>query len=239
MGFCNMNLLVIGSCTGEKDSRNCPSPLTEADFEDPALLRRREAELAPWALPALRLYTGRQHRYIMSGVELLRARFGLSACSVKIISAGYGLVAEDRLLVPYEATFQKKGTGWICRRARQLGIPEAVREAAHGHECVMFLLGEKYLFSIQPLPHPSLDQRFIFFSSASSLALSPELTIIPAGNTERRFGAVLTALKGKMFELFAAGLCLRPELWGQVLSDGSSRTVMRLIEIGQTRHGPH
>jgi hypothetical protein len=233
-----MNLLVIGSCTDHKDIRGCPSPLSEADFEDPALLKHREAELARWALPAGRLYTGRQHRYMMNGVALLRRRFGLSTCSVKIISAGYGLVAEDQLLVPYEATFQHKSRGWICRRARQLAIPEAVREAVHGHECVVFLLGEKYLLSIQPLPLPSPGQRLIFFTSASELALSSDLTIIPAGKAEGRFGAVMTALKGKMFELLAAGLCLSPELWEQLLSDESSRTALSLIEIGQA-HGSH
>jgi len=57
-----MKLLVIGSCTGEKDVRGCPSFIAEADFDDPALLGRREAELAPWALPAGRLYSGWQHR---------------------------------------------------------------------------------------------------------------------------------------------------------------------------------
>jgi hypothetical protein len=58
-----MELLVVGSCTGEKDIRDCPCSLTEADFDDPALLLRREAELSRWALPAVRLYTGWQDRY--------------------------------------------------------------------------------------------------------------------------------------------------------------------------------
>lgn len=226
-------LLVIGTCTGDKDVRGCPCMLTDGDFEDPTLLQRREAEFARWAVPAGRLYTGWQHRYMMNGVDLLRRRFGSAACSVKIISAGYGLVDEGQPLVPYEATFQDKRRDWIGRRARQLGIPEAVREAVRGYECVMFLLGNQYLLSIHPPPHPSPGQRFIFFTSTSTFPLSSDLTIIPAGKAETRFGAGTVALKGKMFELFATGLCRRPEMWENVLSDGSSRTVLSLIEIGQ------
>jgi hypothetical protein len=73
-----MKILVIGSCTGRKDTRNCPDPLTEADFADPALFQRRQAELSAWALPATELYTGFQHRYMMNGVKALRDLFGSS-----------------------------------------------------------------------------------------------------------------------------------------------------------------
>src|SRR5208283_1980007 len=163
-----MMLLVIGSCTGDKDVRDCPCPLAERDFDDPVMLRRRGTEFARWAVTAGRLYTGWQHRYMMNGADLLRRRFGSSACSVKIISAGYGLVDEEQPLVPYEATFQGKSRDWICRRARQLGIPQAVREAVRGCECVMFLLGKEYLLSMHPPPHTSPGQRFVFFTSTST-----------------------------------------------------------------------
>jgi hypothetical protein len=82
-----MKMLVIGSCTGDKNIRDCPGLLTQPDFDDPSLFRRREAELSAWALPARELYTGRQHRYAMIGVDAIRHRFGTSACSVKIVSA--------------------------------------------------------------------------------------------------------------------------------------------------------
>lgn len=41
-----MNLLVVGSCTKDKDKQDCPFELTERDLDDSVLLRRREAELA-------------------------------------------------------------------------------------------------------------------------------------------------------------------------------------------------
>jgi hypothetical protein len=113
-----MELLLVGSCTGEKDVRDCPCLLTESDFDDPSALLRREAELSRWALPAVRLYTGWQHRYMMMGVNAIRERFGSVACALKVISAGYGLVGEDRSVVPYEATFQHKRPTWISDRRR-------------------------------------------------------------------------------------------------------------------------
>ena len=111
-----MRMLVIGSCTGEKNVRECPDVLSLADFDDPSRLGRREAELSAWALRARDLYTGWQHRSMMSGVDAIRQCFGASACSVKIISAGYGLVDEEQLLVPYEATFQGQRPKWIRQR---------------------------------------------------------------------------------------------------------------------------
>jgi hypothetical protein len=52
-----IKMLVIGSCTGDKNIRDCPSPLTQPDFDDPSLFRSREAELSPWALPAPESFT--------------------------------------------------------------------------------------------------------------------------------------------------------------------------------------
>ena len=227
-----MRLLVISSCTGKKDVRDCPRKLTHVDFDDPVFRRLREAELARWALPARLLYTGQQHRFMMKGIECLRHKFGASSCSLRIVSAGYGLVEEEQSMVPYEATFQNKGLAQIRYRARQLGIPEAVQSAVLGHDCVMFLLGKEYLHAIAPLPLPAPGQRFVFFVSNFQLPFNPNLTVVPAGLAEVRFGAGLISVKGKMFEYLAAELCRRPEMWGKVCSDETPTTILNLIEMG-------
>jgi hypothetical protein len=69
-----MKMLVIGSCTGDKNVRDCPGLLTQADPDDSSLFQCREAELSAWALPARALYTGWQHRYMMNGVDAIRDR---------------------------------------------------------------------------------------------------------------------------------------------------------------------
>jgi hypothetical protein len=228
-----MKLLVVGSCTGKKNKRGCPNSLTEEDFDDPATLGRREAELARWALPAAELYTGWQHRYMMKGVNAIRRQFGSAACGLEIISAGYGLVGEDRSLVPYEATFQHKRLTWISERAQKLGIPQALRQAVRDYEVVIFLLGKEYLLSTR-LPVESGDtQRLIFLTSNTNLPFHPSSTIVPAGLQEMRFGAGLVALKGKMFELFAYGLCQRPEAWKGMLTDPTAGTFLCLVEAGR------
>jgi hypothetical protein len=228
-----MKLLVVGSCTGEKDVRDCPYLLTESDFDVPSALLRGEADLSRWVLPAFRFYTGWQHRYTMKGVNAIRQRFGSAACALKIISAGYGLVDEDRSLVPYEATFQQKRRRWINERAQKLGIPQAVRQAIQGFEVVVFLLGREYLLSTQPPVVPGLNQRLIFLAPNAKLPFSPNATVVPAGLEETRFGAGLVALKGKIFELFAHGLCGRPETWNEVLTDPTAETFLRLVDAGR------
>jgi hypothetical protein len=228
-----MNILVIGSCTKAKNIRNCAGPLTQADFDAPSVLQRREAELSAWALPARELYTGWQHRYMMNGVKALRGRFGSSACSLKIVSAGYGLVDEEQRLVPYEATFQGRPPKWIHERSNRLGIPTAMRKAVIGYDAVMFLLGKNYLISTHPPLAPELKQRFIFFTSEVGLAFHSNSTILPAGPKETRFGAAVMTLKGKMFELLALGLCGAPDRWDELLSDKTECTGLALISEGQ------
>lgn len=230
--FQEMKLLVIGSCTGDKNSRDCPSLLSEADFDDREILSRKRAELDRWKLPAAQLYTGWQHKYMMRGVAVLRHRFGDDACSVSIISAGYGLVAERQSLVPYEMTFQGKGETEIRKRAKSLQIPFAIREVIQGFEAVLFLLGKEYLSSVD-LPLESLqNQKLIYFTSNSKLRFGARSIVVPAGKPETRFGAGTVALKGKMFELFAYGLAKTPAAWRRVLLDPTPKTVLSLMESG-------
>ena len=227
-----MKILVMGSCTGEKDLRDCPGMLTSAEFGDQTRLQLRESELSAWALPASKLYTGWQHRYMMNGVSALRHRFGDSVCSVKIISAGYGLVDEEQSLVPYEVTFHGQQPRVIRSRSEVLGIPVGVRNALAGYDLVMFLLGKEYLLSIGLPLSPALNQRLVFLTSNVRFSFHPASVMIPAGKEETRFGAGIVSLKGKMFERFALGLCNAPEKWDRVLSDKTAWTVLELIEAG-------
>jgi len=226
-------MLVISSCTKDKATRGCPVLLIESDFADQDRLRRREAELAQWALPASRMYSGDQHRYLMNGISLLRSSLGQSACTLLIISAGYGLIDEERPIVPYEVTFKNKGSKWIKDRAEQLAIPDAVRAAVREHTFVNFLLGKEYLMSIHPPLRPARGQRLVFFTSNTQLPFDPASIIIPAGKQETRYGAGYAALKGKMFEHFAKGLCASPQIWGALCSDDTPGTILALIEAGQ------
>ncbi len=229
-----MRILVISSCTKVKNGESCPAPLREADFDDPRRLRKREASLAKWLLPATQLYAGMQHTYAMTGVSHLRRFHGADSCAIKIISAGYGLVDEQQLLAPYDTTFQGKTPRQIQTRAEQLRVGKAVREAIAGCPLVVFLLGEKYLHSIS-LPLEALaGQRFIFFSSNTKLPLSRKrTTIVSAGKPETaHFHAGTAALKGRMFQLLAYGLSEQPSMFEPLLRDDSAASASQLMESG-------
>ena len=57
-----MKMLVIGSCTGDKNVRDCPGLLTQSDFDDPSLFHVREAELSALALPTRERNLRSNHR---------------------------------------------------------------------------------------------------------------------------------------------------------------------------------
>ena len=123
--------------------------------------------------------------------------------------------------------------GWISERAQRLGIPQALRQAIRDFEAVIFLLGKEYLLSTHLPVAPTGTQRLIFLAPNAKLPFHPNATIVPAGLEETRFGAGLVALKGKMFELFAYGLCRRPDAWNEVVSDPTAETFLRLVELGR------
>jgi hypothetical protein len=232
-----MKILVIGSCTGAKDDAGCPenAKLTEMDFDDSACLRKREKELAKWLRPAAEMYTGRQHTQMMDGVRLLRSTFGSSTCDVAILSAGYGLITEDRPIAPYNITFQGMSKPLIRVRGVNLGIPNAVRKLVADYAMVFFLLGDDYLRSAQPPLRPSSKQRFVAFGSPKlRVAPSADVVVIPSAQKEATlFNDGVVTLKGRMLHLLAAGLKQNPKWLNDILRDKTPETVLTLMNLGK------
>lgn len=227
-------ILVITSCTAAKAVARRDG-MTLRDFQDPAQRQKREKALLPYARPAAALYTGMQHRYLMRGVEQIRQRYGPLSVSVKIISAGYGLVDEHRLLVPYEATFEQMSRVEARSWAKTLGIPAAVRKSLNDYPLVVIVLGQRYLDAVELPVLPSAGQRIVFLARAGMMGQldAPGITIVQVGKVEAaRYHAGFVALKGRMFELFAAGLLADPALWRKVCEDGSGRAFISAVERG-------
>ena len=222
-------LLVISSCTGDKAVK-IPA-LTSDDFADPDRLARREDELASVRRPASVMYTGKQHVYLMRGIKELRRTFGDDFVDLRIISAGYGLILEDRAICPYDVTFNDMGKPQARAWARRLDVPRDVRTALEEVEVAIFLLGSRYLDAIDPPIAARNGQRLIFLAAPpeSSRLAGPGVVTVPAGIPETRFGSGLVALKGKMFELFAEALARRPELFGEIKVDGSPATFLNAL----------
>jgi hypothetical protein len=224
------HLLVISSCTGDKAVKT-PKELTLADFADSDRLARREQELASLRRAAGEMYTGKQHVHLMCGVTNLRQAFGNDFVHLRILSAGYGLIEEDRAICPYNVTFNDMSKAQARAWARHLGVPSNVRAALKDLEVAIFLLGSRYLDAIDPPIAARNGQRLVFLAkpSESSRLAGPGVVTVPAGKSETRYGAGLVALKGKMFELFARALAQRRELLGDIKADHSPATFLNAL----------
>lgn len=232
-----MEITVISSCTGMK-AVETKDDLTLADFRDPSRLTAREAELKSLMKPAAIMYTGEQHVKLMNGVSRLRRMYGAKVVNVWIVSAGYGLIPEDRIIAPYNATFRGMSKPEIHSWARHLHLPERVRSVVRDRSLVFFLLGNDYLEALQPPLEPSARQRFVFFASRSAFKSlrRPGVTLVPAGTPESsQYGAGNTALKGRMFELLAAALAKEgASLYDAIRADDTPRSVEEAIRRGQS-----
>ncbi len=230
------HVLVVGSCTSLKRDDGCPHPLSLDDFRDARRLREREAALAAWRRPAAQMYTGRQHAHAVAGIEALRRRFGHEFAELAIVSAGYGLLREDAPIVPYDVTFTTMSRGEARAWARHLGVAAAVREACAGYPLVVFLLGSRYLETVEPPVAAGGVQRLVFLArpAETNRLAGRGVTIVPAGAREATaHGEGLVALKGKMFRLFALGLARSDgALLEDVLRDDTPASFVRTMRLG-------
>lgn len=230
-----MKILVIGSCTGDK-GKDYPKDkqLTEADFDDPARLERREQELSKWIKPAAEMYRGRQHTQMMDGVRLLRSLYGDDTCDVAILSAGYGLVSEHRPIAPYNVTFTDMPDRQIKDRGEKLELPFKIRNLTADYPLVFFLLGDKYLLSVDPPLLPLKKQRFVAFGTPKLRRPdgSDVIAILSADEAAKQYGGNPRFRKGRMLYLLAAGLKKKPEMLHQIMEDTTGNTVLALMQQG-------
>ncbi len=231
-----MRMLAVGSCTKSKQDSDCPVALrlSESDFEDNCRLRAREQELAKWLRPAVEMYTGRQHTQMMEGVRLLRSSFGPDICHVTIVSAGYGVLAEQTPIAPYDITFHGLKKPFIKARGERLSIPGQIRRTLLGYPLVFLLLGDDYLLSVRPPLVPADRQKFIAFGSAKLRQVpGSDVVVVPAEKqAAREFRDGITTVKGKMFYLLAKGLVQEPSVWDELVRDRTPETALALIRLG-------
>lgn len=227
-----MRILVLTSCTGEKASRSA-DPLRAADFDDPTRLREGKERLAGLRRPAGVMYTGQQHVRAMRGVHALRGVLGPQNVDVAVVSAGYGLLPEQRMIAPYDVTFSGLSFHAIRERGARLGLAQAVRAEICGYGIVFVLLGSAYLAAIDPPLPAALGQRIVYFAKPDEQALARAgEVLVPAGRHEtRRYGAGLVALKGRMLEMLGAAVTSGGlGLLEAVRADPTSATVLRALD---------
>ncbi len=199
-----MHILVITSCTGRKKHKP-PNQLNYEDFDSSERFHRRTVELKGFKVPAAEMYTGQQHQHLMAGLEEVRKVYGLAVIDLHIISAGYGLLAEDDVIVPYNVTFSGLNRGDLLARSDSLQLHEHVETLIAGYDLVFFLLGKEYVQALQlPFEVPDrVTQIFLLGTGYRKLIPdSPNVHFVPAGSDlARELGVMGVALKGFVFKL--------------------------------------
>ena len=198
-----MKILVITSCTSWKKHK----PTNQLQLEDFLSVERftaRSAELKSFETSAGEMYTGQQHRCLMDGLKAFRRVHESTVVDLHIISAGYGLLAEDDVIVPYNVTFSGLNKSDLEASSNRLQLHERVETLIKGYELVFFLLGEKYVRALQ-LPFEisdSITQIFLLGDSHRKLIPDlPNIHFVSAGEPLRdKLNTTQTALKGLVFK---------------------------------------
>ena len=201
-----LKTLVVTSCTGEKKFKPA-NQLIMDDFIDPLRLAKREAALNKYRMTAGQMYTGMQHLRLIEGIERLRNMYGHDLVDLCIVSAGYGLLPEDKEIVPYEISFTAMGARRIRQWAEFLNIKEVLNQKIKGYNLVFFLLGKDYLRALDLPLEVRYEQKLVFLAGKSSRNLIPvnaPYYFVEVGKAEAKsFSYGLVGLKGYLFKLLA------------------------------------
>lgn len=147
----------------------------------------------------------------MEGLKQVRACYGEKVVDLHIISAGYGLLSENDVIVPYNVTFQKLKKKEILERSNSLQIHERVETLIAGYDLVFFLLGKEYVQALRlPFEVPNTVPQ-IFLLGMGYRKLIPDLPnvhFVPAGSSlARELGVMGVALKGFIFKQLCDVVC--------------------------------
>ena len=201
------SVVVVTPCSARKFYQPADAPgfrdLTNAGPRRAALAR-----LSHLALPAREMYTGQHHRAVLRAVDRLRHTWPLMRVDLVIISAGYGVLSERDMIIPYDATFAGLGSGVARERAQQLGIRSGLETVLAQHEVGVILLSEAYLSIIDP-PLRRAQSEMYFASPVVSVA-GPAVVHVSAGRDEaRRLRIAPRMVRAALFERFVEAATTR------------------------------
>jgi len=184
-----MRTLVITPCSAKKRG-DVPHPADAADLADSERRRQAEARLAAFACPAAQLCTGKHHRLVMSGLQDVWERWGRETIDLSILSAGYGLLGADEVIVPHDVTFDQFDQETLARQVDDLQLSGQATELVRQYDLVFYLLGGRYLDVLGlPLDVPERVQQIVL-TDRESLALLPTVPnlhpVVAAGNEAAR-----------------------------------------------------
>jgi hypothetical protein len=198
-----MRTLVISPCSAKKRG-DVPDPALAADLAEPERQRLAEARLAAFACPAIEMYTGTHHRLVVAGVHAVWDSWGRHVLDLSILSGGYGLLAADQVIIPYDVTLDQfedvEYAAWVAR----LEIPRRAAMLVREYDLVFYLLDGRYLTSLGlPLDVPGSVQQIVFTDQESFDQVSQTADLHPVlaagGVAARRWHVKAPHVRGFLF----------------------------------------
>jgi hypothetical protein len=194
-----MKINILTSCTGDKAVIH-HRMLSLDDFQrGPNHVRGREVELEGCLRTAEEMYTGQQHVRLMEGVRAARRR-GIDV-TVKVISAGYGLIDGTRKIAPYNTTFNEMRPARFRAWAETLDIRKQVAKyLAKPADLSLVLLGDRYLDASDLASLSEAGSPMIAFCGKASVSrFAPIIRTIAFEQADTtRFGSNMIGLKGEL-----------------------------------------
>ena len=230
-----MRILTLTSCTGEK-AVDDPRQLVLGDFRlGPKHVAQREHELKDLLRPAGEIYTGEQHVRLMRGVSAYRKAASKKAkLDLHILSAGYGIIPEDRQIAPYECTFATMKTKELTDWAKVLGVPEEFRKlVARPYDFALILLGDNYLTACMLDASVKFGGPTLLFCGTGMAKKLPRLAnvrVVTLSNPEaKRFSCGLVGLKGELAKRLLEKLPGEPGLGSRIMDPATD--VLALLDV--------
>ncbi|MFT7626101.1 MAG: hypothetical protein ACI9WU_005294 [Myxococcota bacterium] len=143
-------MLVISGCTRHKAAQN-PNQLTLDDFRNPERRDTKNRDLGFLALPARQMYRGEEHERTIAALDALRAEAPGRQFEHRIVSAGYGLIDQQAVIVPYEATFDGMSDEALADWSSSLLLEADVRAAMRHHKQIALILPWTHRRAIGPI----------------------------------------------------------------------------------------
>jgi len=172
------------------------------------------------------MYAGRQHEELMRGVHTLRTARSDTSVEVHILSAGYGVIPEDRPIAPYDVAFSDMPDREVREWADTLGVPAQVRDfLAVPADLNLLLLGGKYATAARVDENADLGAPALFFcnqQTAKNLPDHPPLKPIVVRQREAtRFSEGIVWLKGHLARRLLVRLVREPNFLKTVIDPES------------------
>ena len=202
-----MRVLIIDQCSGSKKS-STRNEAVDRETIDAASRASLVAQDGVESYRAEELYEGRQQQRITEAKQLLE-QAGDDVDRV-FVSAGFGVVDDQKELPLYDVTFADMPGPEIDERASKLHIHEDLRDLIVDgeYEVVFFALGSDYYRGarVDELISAAPEETAVVLFNKEELADGHANAIsIPARTAEAKaHGTIVVALKGEYLHNFAA-----------------------------------